>query len=114
MVTLQQVQTGLVKYVDTELMPMIGGWQKWVFGAAMSISLSKISNIFNALKDNAFMKMLDVIGEDDMIDIDTLHREFAKQAQHGAITFNVPILNMPLTLNASDVDKIYHFIKGDY
>jgi hypothetical protein len=114
MVTLQQVQTGLVKYADAELMPKIVGWQKWVFGAAISISLSKISNIFNALKDNAFIKMLDVIDENNMIDIDTIHREFAKQAQHGAITFSVPILNMPLTLDLSDVDKIYHFIKGDY
>jgi hypothetical protein len=114
MVTLAQLQNGLAKYIDTELVPMISGWQKWVFGATVSLSLAKISNIFNALKDNAFLKMLDVIDEKDNIDIDTIYREFHKQAQKGAITFDIPIINMPLTLNANDVDKLYHFIKGEY
>lgn len=114
MVTLAQVQQGLTRYVDTELMSKITGWQKWVFGATVSLSLSKISNIFNDLKENAFVKMLDVIDENDNIDIDTIYREFHKQAQSGPITFDVPVINMPLTLNSGDVDKIYHFIKGEY
>lgn len=114
MVTLNQVQNGLAKYIDTELLPMIGGWQKWVFGATASVSLTKISNIFNSLKDNAFVKMLDIVDENNMIDIEIIYREFAKQAQHGAITFAVPVINMPLTLNSTDVDKIYHYIKGEY
>lgn len=114
MVTLTQVQQGLTRYVDTELMPKISGWQKWVFGATVSVSLSKISNIFNALKNNSFVKMLEVIDENGNVDIDTIYREFHKQAQSGAITFDIPVINMPLTLNSGDVDKIYHFVKGEY
>lgn len=112
MVTLAQVQNGLVKYLDTEIMPQINGWQKWVFGAAMSVSLSKIATIFNALKENAFIKMLDVVDENDNIDIDTIYQEFRKQAQKGSITFDVPLIGMPLTLNTTDVDKLYQMIKG--
>jgi hypothetical protein len=113
MVTLAQVQQGLTRYADTELMPKISGWQKWVFGATISLSLSKISNIFNELKDNAFLNMLDVIDENNNIDIDSIYREFHKQAEKGAITFDVPVINMPLTLNANDVEKLYQFIKGE-
>lgn len=111
MVTLAQVQKGIGKYLDSEILPKITGWQKWVFGATLSLSLSKISNIFNTLKENAFIKMLDVVDEDDNIDIDTIYQEFRKQAQMGAITFDVPIVNLPLTLNVTDIDKIYHHIK---
>lgn len=112
MVTLSQVQNGLVKYLDTEIMPQINGWQKWVFGAAMSVSLSKAANILNELKENAFIKMLDIIDENDKIDIDTIYQEFRKQAQKGPVTFNVPIVNLPLTLNSADIDKMYQLIKG--
>lgn len=112
MVSLAQVQNGLVKYIDTEITPKIEGWQRWVFGAAISISLSKISNIFNALKENPFVKMLEVIDENDNIDIDVIYQEFRKQAQKSAITFNVPIVNLPLTLNSADIDKMYQLIKG--
>ena len=35
----------------------------------------------------------------------------AKQAQRGAITFDVPLMGA-LTLNAADVDKLYSYIVG--
>lgn len=114
MVTLSQIQSGIVKYLDSEITPKIEGWQRWVFGAAAGISLTKISSIFNTLKTNDFVKMLNVIDSEDNIDIDTIYQEFRKQAQKGAITFNVPVVNLPLTLNVTDVDKLYHFIKGEY
>lgn len=112
MVTLAQVQNGIVKYLDAEITPKIPGWQKWVFGAAVGISLSKITNIFNALKENPFVKMLEVIDENDNIDIDTVYQEFRRQSQKGSITFDVPLIGMPLTLNTTDVDKLYQMIKG--
>jgi hypothetical protein len=110
MVNLGQVQNGIVKYLDTEITPKINGWQKWVFGALAGTAMSKTTNIFNTLKTNEFVKMLDVIDENDMIDIDTLYREFFKQAQKGAITFDVPMIGA-ITLNESDVEKIYRYIK---
>jgi hypothetical protein len=53
--------------------------------------------------------MLEVIDENDMIDIDTLYREFLKQAQKGPATFDVPMVGA-LTLNTADVEKIYRYI----
>ena len=114
MVTLNQVQNGIVKYLDAEITPNIIGWQKWVFGASVSIALSKITNIFNALKQNEFIKMLEILDENDNIDIDTLYREFYKQAQKGAITFTVPVVGA-MTLNHTDVEKLYRYIiEGGY
>ena len=109
MVNLGQVQNGIVKYLDSEIVPKINGWQKWVFGALAGTAMSKTTNIFNTLKTNEFVKMLAVVDENDMIDIDTLYREFLKQAQKGPVTFNVPVIGA-LTLNASDVEKIYRYI----
>lgn len=110
MVTLNQVQNGIARYIDSELLPNIDGWQKWVFGALASTALAKTTNIFNSLKRSEFVKMLEVIDENDNIDIDTLYREFYKQAQKGAVTFDVPMVGA-MTLNHTDVEKIYRFIK---
>lgn len=114
MVTLNQVQNGIVKYLDSEITPNINGWQKWVFGALASTAMLKTTNIFNALKENPLIKMLEVIDENDNIDIDTLYREFYKQAQKGAVTFDVPMIG-PMTINHTDVEKLYRYIKeGGY
>jgi hypothetical protein len=114
MVTLNQVQNGIVKYLDSEIVPNINGWQKWVFGALASTAMLKTTNIFNALKENPLIKMLEIIDENDNIDIDTLYREFLKQAQKGAVTFAVPMIGA-MTLNHTDVEKLYRYIiEGGY
>jgi hypothetical protein len=114
MVTLNQVQNGIVKYLDSEIVPNINGWQKWVFGALASTAMLKTTNIFNALKENLLVKMLEIIDGNDNIDIDTLYREFLKQAQKGAVTFAVPMIG-PMTLNHTDVEKLYRYItEGGY
>lgn len=111
MVTLSQIQAGAERYIETEIISKIPGWGKWVIGAAASRAVAKSTDIFNQLKNNELIKTLDVIDANDMIDIDTIYQEFAKQAQRGAITVNIPIVGA-LTLNAQDVDKIYGAIMG--
>jgi hypothetical protein len=109
MVSLANVQNGIVKYIDRELLPKLTGWQKWAFGALSSIWVGNIANTFNKLKQSAFVGSLGVIDDRDMIDIDQLYREFRKQAEKGAVTFAVPGVG-PLTLDQQDVDKIYQYI----
>lgn len=111
MVTLAQVQAGVEKYLETEILSKIPGWQKWVLGAAASRMLSRSGEIFNTLKSNPVVSAMGVIDEQDQIDIDAIYREFSKQAQRGAITFDIPLMGA-LTVNSSDIDRLYNYIIG--
>ena len=110
MYNLGQVVGGISNYLDAEILGKITGWQKWIVGAGLGLSINKATNIFNELKNNAMIKTLEIIDDNDMIDVDTLYREVKKQARKGPITFNVPMIGN-LTLNESDVDKIYNNIR---
>lgn len=111
MVNLAQVQTGIERYIDNEILARIPDWRKWVLGAGASRMLSRSTEIFNELKLNPIVTAMGVIDDQDMIDIDTIRAEFAKQAQRGAITFNIPLMGA-LTLDSGDIDKIYNAIVG--
>ena len=111
MVTLAQATAGIERYLDTEILAKIPGWQKWVLGAAASRMLSRSGEIFNTLKSNPVVSAMGVIDEQDQIDIDAVYREFAAQAQRGAVTFDVPFVGA-LTLTTADVDKLYRYIIG--
>ena len=111
MVTLAQVQAGVERYLDTEILSKIPGWQKWVLGAAASRMLSRSGEIFNSLKSNPVVSAMGVIDEQDQIDIDAIYREFSKQAQRGAITFDIPLMGA-LTVNSGDIDRLYNYIIG--
>lgn len=110
MYNLGQVVGGVTNYLDDEILSKISGWQKWVIGAGLGVSLTKASNIFNELKKNPMVKALEIVDKNDMIDVDTLYKEVKKQAKKGSITFNVPMIGN-MTLNEGDVDKIYNNIR---
>ena len=107
-----KVLNGVAKYIDTEIVDKITGWKKWVIGSGVGIALSNTTDVFNQVKNNDFVKMLNVIDKDDKINVEKIYKEMKKQAKKGAITFDVPMIGA-LTLNEQDVDKMYDFIKNE-
>ena len=110
MVTYNQVVNGMTKYIDQEIVNKIQGWQRWALGAGAGIMMNKGTNMFNAFKAHPIVKMLEVIDDNDMIDIDTIYAELRKQAEKGSATFDAPMIGT-ITLTKDDVDKLYHLIK---
>ena len=110
MVTYNQVVNGMAKYIDQEIINKIQGWQRWALGAGAGIMMNKGTNMFNAFKAHPVVKMLEVIDDNDMIDIDTIYTELRKQAEKGSATFDAPMIGT-ITLTKDDVDKLYRLIK---
>lgn len=111
MITLSQATAGIEKYLDAEILAKIPDWRKWVLGAGASRMLSRSTEIFNQIKNHPIVAAMGVIDEQDQIDIEAIYREFSKQAQRGAITFDIPLMGA-LTLNSGDIDKLYNYIIG--
>ena len=107
-----KVINGVTKYIDNEIISKITGWKKWVVGSGLGIAMTNTTNIFNQIKNNEFVKMLNIIDKDDKIDVDKIYREMKKQAMKSAITFDVPMIGA-ITLNEQDVEKIYEFIRNE-
>ena len=102
---------GFTKFVDNELLPKISGLNKWLIGTASGIMASKSEHIFKELKENALIKALDIM-HDDMIDVTCIYKELIKQASHGPIHIEIPMLGT-ITLDHSDVEKLYSYIIED-
>ena len=110
MVTYNQVVNGMSRYIDQEIVNKMQGWQRWALGAGAGIMMNKGTNMFNAFKAHPVVKMLEVIDENGMIDIDTIYAELRKQAEKGSATFDAPMIGT-ITLTKDDVDKLYRLIK---
>ena len=111
MVNVGQVITGLKKYLDSELLSKINGWQKWIAGATVSMAMEKSVDIFNSLKTNPAVKALNIITSDDLIDIDTLYKYILEESKKTAATFTLPVIGA-VTLRSEDVEKLYTYITG--
>ena len=111
MYNLDQVMMGLTKFIDNEILTKINGWQKWVIGTGLGIVTTKMENVFNSLKNNELVKMLELIDDNDHINVDAIYNELMKQAQREPITIDLPMLGA-LTLKEQDVMSLYNYIKN--
>lgn len=111
MATMTQIQNGIAKYVDAEIVSAMPGWQKWLFGAAAAIALENLPATINRWKDHELVRMLGVIDKDGSIDIQKVYHGIKRQSAKGPVSFEVPGMGT-LTLHDADVDKIYNMIIG--
>lgn len=109
MVTVKQIQTGVARYIDEEVVAAMPGWQKWVFGAGASIALNNLPATIERIKNNEMVKILGVIDAQGDIDIAKIYQGIKRQSAKGPVTFEIPAMGK-MTLNDTDVDKIYRFI----
>lgn len=111
MVNIEQVKNGVAKYVDNEFVAKMNGIKRWVVGGVAGIAILRAENIFRHLKHNAFVEMLDVIDENDMIDIDVIYNSFLNQARKGEAVIDLPAVG-PTTFNEHDIEALYRYIIG--
>lgn len=107
MVNATKIQNGIARYIDVEILPKIEGWQRWALGVGATLKIAEVPELLERVK----IMLPTAFDEQGNVNIDVLYKEFAKQADKGSISINIPLLNDSLTLNRSDVDKIYRYIQ---
>lgn len=113
MVSIEQVKNGVARYVDDELVSKMNGLNRWIVGGVAGIAITKAEAIFKHMKEMPFIKMLDIVDENDLIDIDVIYREFLRQARKGEAVINIPFIG-ETKFNEHDVELLYkHIIGGE-
>ena len=97
MVPYNQVVNGVTRYIDSEIVSKLTGWQRWAIGAGLGIAVSKGSHIMEQMRSIPMVKMLNII-DGDMVDIETIYSELRKQAGLSSATFTKLRKNQEVTL----------------
>lgn len=110
MIHYSRVMRGIANYVDNELVASLAGsWKAWLLGGMAGIAMNRAEQMFVQIKDNEIIKALGLI-DGEMINVDQLHAEMRKQAQHGTATLVLPVIG-PVTFGPADVEALFHHIK---
>jgi hypothetical protein len=103
---LENVETGLMKYIQEEIAGKAPTHIKFLIYTGTFLGTSKMQTIFDTLKENIIVKSLGVIDEDDDIDLENLYCA-AKKAMEKVGTVEY----MGIRFNCTDVDSLYNYIK---
>lgn len=109
-VTMDQVVSGLAKYITAEFVEHVDGLKKWAVIGASSLIVTKSQEVGSALAKNAIVQSLGAMDKDGRIAIDLLKEHFSYAADTtGPITQQIPLLG-PVTFAKEDIQKLYDFI----
>ena len=107
MVTIAQVQNGLMKYLDAEILPHLTGATKVGVGIFAALASRNIAQYAN----HPAVAMLNVIDGNGMVDIDAIYSAampmFATPQK-----ISIPVVG-DFTFDQSDVEKLRRYMEGN-
>lgn len=109
MVSINRVQNGLSKYLDSEIVPKLSGWQKWVFSAAATVYIADASKVAEKVRSSAALAPLSLIDEANNIDVEKIYQHLRPAAEKCPAPISIPGMGT-ITLTVSDVDMLYNCI----
>ena len=111
MITLQQAQMGLVKYIDTDIMPHLSGLKKVGLGIYTGLAGNNIAAIVERYAHHPAVEVLGVIDKDGNIDLDALYQAAAPMFAEGQkVPIDIPLIG-ELTVDKTDLEKLYRYMK---
>lgn len=110
MVKAQSVAAGLTSFIDKEVLPKVGGWQRWALGAAAGLAARRADAVLEAVKSHPAARALGIVDGDGNIDDDAVFEELARQAEQSPAVIAIPMLG-DLTLTARDLESLRRHIR---
>lgn len=104
--TFNQVEVGIVNYINNEIAIKAQGPMKFLIYTGMALGTPKLEEMFVQYKSHPMIKALGVIDESDDIDIDKLYSAM-KKAISKVDTFEI----WGIRFNERDVDSLYNYIR---
>jgi hypothetical protein len=114
MVSIESIERGLAKYIDTQIMPAIktDGIKGFGIGVAASLLVKRGGNLLRTYAQNPMLQQMGLVTADGAVDLDAL-RDAAKEnipAQGMAIDLPAGI---SLRITSTDVDDMYRTIREE-
>lgn len=110
MVTLENIVNGVIKYIDTEIMPHLSGVKKIGLATYVGLAVPNANAMFEKYSKNTAIDILNVIDEQNNIDIDKIYRAVIPMFADG----HKEIIKIPLItefkIDRNDIEMMYKYI----
>lgn len=106
-----KVVNGLIQYVDEQVLNNLPTAGKWLVGTGVGIATTKVNDVVSMLNDNEIVKLMGIVDEQGMYDVDLIADNMKKAAQrYGNMSLRVPMVGM-LTFTEEDVEALRNYIE---
>lgn len=112
MVTITQMQQGIVRFVDTEITTRLSITEKLVVGGGMGLITAKLPELIKRYANTPFVAALGLYDpEHEEVDIDALYNAVKPYIGADPIPVTVPFVGLKLKFTQREIDTLYKYIK---
>lgn len=112
MVTIQQAQQGIARFIDSEVVPRLSAVEKVVVGGGAGLLTAKLPEVLKKCSDNKMISTLGIYdAEHGEIDIDALYNAVKPYIGADPIPVKIPFVGITLKFTQREIDTLYQFIK---
>lgn len=112
MVTIEQVQRGVVKFIDMEVIPRLSTMEKLVVGSGGALIAAKLPVVIARHADNKLVSALGLYdAENSEIDLDALYNAMKPYIAADPIPVKIPLAGITLKFTQREIDALYQLIK---
>lgn len=110
MATMNQVKTGLVKYIDNEILPHLTGAKKIGLGMYTALAAENLEKTIMQYANHPAIAMLEVIDANGNVNAGKLYSAASPYFTEGVkYTIGIPFIG-DLTIDRNDLEKLYRYI----
>lgn len=117
MVNKDQLRTGVLKYIDSEVIPNLPSSSKWIVGSLIILCSASYEKYFDYFVSSRAARELGIVTADKMVDINKLAMAIKTSVEkYGRIEITVPFVGKlfgdrcTMYFTPEDVDKLKEFI----
>ena len=111
MATIEQVQKGFVRMVDTQIAVAFEGWQKAIVAGAGGLLAANIPSLVKQYANHPYVAMLGVYNaESGTVNIDRLYEAFVPKLGEDKIPITIPKIGT-IKLGKQEFDMLRQYIR---
>lgn len=111
MVAIAQVQQGIARFVDAEIIPRLSVMEKLIVGSGTGLVTAKLPEVIGKYADNKVFFALGLYdAEHGEIDIDALYNAAKPYIGADAIPVKIPLAGITLKFTQREFDTLYKYI----
>lgn len=112
MVTITQVQQGVAKFVDAEIIPRLSVMEKLVVGGGAGLVTAKLPEVLNRYADHKLVSALGLYDrENGEIDLDAVYNAAKPYIGADPVPVKIPFVGITLKFTEREFDTLYKYIK---
>lgn len=111
MVTIEQTQKGIARFIDAEIVPRLSVVEKLVVGGGAGILTSKLPAMLDVLAENKLIGAMGIYDrEHGEIDIEALYNAAKPYIGADPIPVKIPAVGITLKFTQREIDTLYKYI----